>query len=80
MVDLPAHLTVTKLTADDIIECRLCEKKMKLRDMRNHVGKHILVLLAMRNVDENVALRPGVKVCILCVVLRFPVELGAGWR
>ena len=71
MVDLPAHLTVTKLTADNIIECRLCEKKMKLRDMRNHVGKHIL--LAMRNVNENVALRPRVKVCISCVFLiRFP--------
>ena len=42
-------------------------EKMKLRDMRNHVGKHIL--LAMRNVDENVALRPGVKVCISCVVI-----------
>ena len=60
MVDLPAHLTITKLTADDIIECRLCAKKMKLRDMRNHVGKH--VLFAMRNIDENLALRPGVKV------------------
>jgi hypothetical protein len=68
VVDLPAHLTVTKLTADDIVECCLCVKKMKLRDMRNHVGKHIL--LVMRNIDENVALKPGVKVCILHFVFK----------
>ena len=58
--------------ADDIIECRLCGKKMKLRDMRNHVGKH--VLLAMRSIDENVELRPGVKVCMLFLYDFLPVS------
>ena len=61
--DLPAHLTITKLKADDVIECHRCEKQFKLCDMRNHVGKHIL--FAMQNIDENVSLRPGAKVCRL---------------
>ena len=47
---------------------------MKPRDMRNHVGKRIL--LAMRDIDKRVAQRSGVKVCILRVVFRrFPVML-----
>ena len=42
--DLPTHLTVKKLAGEDDIQCLLCDssKKFKLKDMRNHVGKHIL--------------------------------------
>jgi hypothetical protein len=36
--------------------------------MRNHVGKH--VLFAIRNIDENVSLRPGAKVGILYLCLK----------
>ena len=42
---------------------------MKLRGMGNNVGKHLL--LAMRNIDKNVALRPGVELCMSHVVCNF---------
>jgi len=60
VVDLPSYLTVNKLGGETVVECCLCGEKMKLRDMRNHVGRHIL--LALRDIDENVALKPGMKV------------------
>jgi hypothetical protein len=60
VLDLPAHLTVTKLTGDTAVKCHLCGKEMKLKEMRSHVGRHIIV--ALRGVDENVYLLPGVKV------------------
>jgi hypothetical protein len=60
VLDLPAHLTVEKLGGDTVIECCVCPKEMKLRDMRNHVGKHIL--FALRGVDENVELKPGINI------------------
>jgi hypothetical protein len=49
-----------KLTGDTAIKCHLCGKEMKLKDMRTHVGRHII--LAIRGVDENVYLLPGAKV------------------
>ena len=60
MLHLPAHLTVMKLKADDLIECHLCEKQCRLHDMQNHVGKDIL--FSMWNIDEKVLLRLGAKV------------------
>ena len=59
--DLPVHLTVKKLTGEDEIECLLCHnetsKKFKLKDMRSHVGKHIL--FEFRNIAQFSTLKPG---------------------
>jgi hypothetical protein len=60
ILDLPAHLTITKLSGDTTIRCHLCGKEVKLKDMRNHVGRHII--FALRGVDENIHLLPGAKV------------------
>jgi len=59
-VKLPAYLTAIKLTGKDRIECSLCGAALALKDMHNHMGKHILLLMC--GADENVDLRPGVKV------------------
>ena len=66
--DLPSSSPTSSLDDLDVQECTgtmvaccLWDGKMKLRDMRNHVGKHIL--LALRDIDENVVLKPGMKVC-----------------
>jgi hypothetical protein len=57
VTDLPEHLTVKKLDGDDEVECFLCAKpkKLKLRDMRKHVGKH--VLLAFRDISEHSSIK-----------------------
>jgi len=60
VVELPAYLTAVKLTGDNKIECTLCRDKLLLKDMRNHVGKH--VLFSLRGTDENINFKPGVKV------------------
>jgi hypothetical protein len=57
---LPAYLTVKRLEADDEVECFLCIKKLKLKDMRKHVGKHIL--FAFRGIPDPLPLKPGVEV------------------
>jgi hypothetical protein len=49
-----------KLTGDNAIKCHLCGKEMKLKEMRSHVGRHIILVL--RGVDEKLYLLPGVKV------------------
>jgi hypothetical protein len=60
--DLPAHLTVKKLAGEDEIECHLCQssKKLKLKDMRGHVGKHIL--FKYRNLEQFSTLAKGVEI------------------
>jgi hypothetical protein len=50
ITDLPAHLTVIKLQGDEQVECHFCNASTKLKDMRNHVGKHILC--AFRGVED----------------------------
>lgn len=60
MLDLPAHLTVTKLSSDAVVECSLCGETKKLADMRKHVGVHIL--RSLREIDESSKLKPGVTV------------------
>jgi len=62
VVELPAHLTVVKLKGDQKIDCLLCGEKRSLKDMRSHVGQH--VLFAMRDIDEDINLKPGMKVYI----------------
>ncbi|KAF9457045.1 hypothetical protein BDZ94DRAFT_1228616 [Collybia nuda] len=58
--DLPQNVNITKKGAEDNIDCYLCEKSLKLKDMRKHVGKHLL--LALRDVEDPAPLRPGVVV------------------
>ena len=66
VVELPAYLTAIKLTGEDRVECSLCGAALALKDMHNHMGKHILLL--MHGADENVDLRPGVKIQNFLVV------------
>ena len=43
MKDLPNHLIPKeKYSANDKISCHFCREKVKLSQMRNHVGRHIL--------------------------------------
>ncbi|KAJ2936419.1 hypothetical protein H1R20_g673, partial [Candolleomyces eurysporus] len=49
----------SKMGGNDVVECAQCHEKCKLRMMRNHVGKHIL--LSLRNIFDG-SLQDGVKV------------------
>ena len=60
IVELPAHLTVIKLKGDTKIQCLLCGAERYLKDMRSHMGQH--VLFSMRGVKEDINLKPGMKV------------------
>jgi hypothetical protein len=68
VLKLPAHLTITMLKADNVTVCCLCKGQFKPHDMRNHGGKH--VLFAMLDINENVSLRLGARVCILYLHLK----------
>ena len=39
---LPASLTVVKLAGNTKVDCLLCQKKVTLYNMRNHIGTHLL--------------------------------------
>jgi hypothetical protein len=41
-IRLPAPLTLVKLTGNTKVDCFICQKKYLLRNMRNHVGIHLL--------------------------------------
>jgi len=58
ITDLPAHLTVETLSADDEVQCHFCTQSTKLKNMRNHVGKHT-ILLAKHAKDGSDILKPG---------------------
>jgi hypothetical protein len=65
ITDLPVHLTVKKLDGDDLVDCFLCVKQLKLRNMRRHVGQHIL--FAFRGIADKASLKPGMEVGVsLC--------------
>jgi hypothetical protein len=42
MVQLTGSKVVDKIYAHQAVPCELCKQDVKLRDMRNHVGSHIL--------------------------------------
>ena len=44
-VPIPKVLTVGQKKAADKLRCYLCGKTVQLRDMRSHVGRHILLSL-----------------------------------
>jgi hypothetical protein len=44
----------------ETVECYFCTTKTKLKDMRNHVGKHILC--AFRNVEDSLSLKDGMQI------------------
>ncbi|KAH9856505.1 hypothetical protein C2E23DRAFT_721964 [Lenzites betulinus] len=63
--DVPAHLTVEKLSAASVVPCLLCGEKMSLLKMRNHTGQHIL--WSLRGIsDEASVLDVGVEPCGFC--------------
>lgn len=39
---LPTDLRIEKLDKNAAVPCLLCNKAIKIRDMRSHVGGHIL--------------------------------------
>jgi hypothetical protein len=40
--NLPGYLAVVKKGGDEEVPCKICEAKFKIKNMRNHVGRHIL--------------------------------------
>ncbi|KAJ7691246.1 hypothetical protein B0H14DRAFT_2242564, partial [Mycena olivaceomarginata] len=63
--ELPAHLRGAKKCANNKIECEICGIEKKLREMRNHVARHIL--LCMRGVMETNLIKPvGLNPCGFC--------------
>ena len=55
--NIPVHLTVKKFEGHETVECYFCTTKTKLKDMRNHVGRHILC--AFRDVEDTLSLKEG---------------------
>jgi hypothetical protein len=63
ITDLPAHLTAKKLDGDDQVECFMCDKRLRLKNMRKHVGQHIL--FAFRGMSDKLPLKPGMHVGVI---------------
>lgn len=42
VTNLPQDLRVQKLDKDMVVDCKLCSKGIKVKNMRNHVGGHLL--------------------------------------
>ena len=61
-VDLPPQLNTIKLDGKAEVKCYLCSKVIHLKDMRNHVGVHLLK--AFCRVDDPL-LDENVEVCNL---------------
>lgn len=62
--DLPPQLNIVKLDGKTEVKCYLCSKVFHLKDMRNHVGIHLLK--AFRQVDdplldENLEVRESIQ-------------------
>lgn len=57
--NLSAIVNLIELKGDTEIPCHLCGAQQLLRNMRNHVGKHIL--LSLRDMDDREK-KPGVEV------------------
>ena len=67
---LPFNIRVNRLDPAAMVPCHLCPQSLKLRDMRNHVSKHILK--ALRDCQDT--LKEGIVVCsyhfhCLCSIL-----------
>jgi hypothetical protein len=58
---LPPHLSFDALNPDTFTECPLCARKLRIRDLRNHVGKHII--LDLRNQPDS-SLKNSIEVII----------------
>ncbi|KAI0314863.1 hypothetical protein OF83DRAFT_1043275, partial [Amylostereum chailletii] len=55
--DLPPHLRVHNLKPDDVVDCKLCGELKKIRNMRDHVGRHLLCNLY--GAPQPIRLLPG---------------------
>jgi len=64
---LPLQLSVNASNPDAFAECLLCTRKLRIRDLRNHVGKHII--LDLRNHPD-----PSLKDSIEVIVFSFFFE------
>ncbi|KAF8154484.1 hypothetical protein B0H34DRAFT_629410, partial [Crassisporium funariophilum] len=54
-----------KKRGEESVACRICKKKVQLKDMRNHVGQH--VLLSLRNCEDKSAnCEIGINPCGWC--------------
>ena len=42
VTNLSEHLNVKKLDGNSLVECYFCATSTELKDLRNHVAKHIL--------------------------------------
>lgn len=51
ILDVPTWLTIEKKTGSDVVPCLICGSKEAVKNMRNHVGRHILYV--MRGVVEK---------------------------
>ena len=58
--NLPSQLNIVKLDGKEKVDCYLCGKTFYLKDMRNHVGFHILK--AFRQLEDPL-LGEDVEVC-----------------
>ena len=46
-----------------MIECFMCDKRLRLKNMRKHVGQHIL--FAFRGMSDKLPLKPGMHVGVI---------------
>jgi len=64
-LDSDIRLPTGRKDGDDIISCHICQKSLPLKDMRNHVGQHILLSLRSCE-DKNATQEIGVNPCGWC--------------
>jgi hypothetical protein len=62
VTDLSHRLTVQKLPANDKVECYFCTTSTKLKDMCDHVGRHILA--AVQGIEDSLPLKSGMQISI----------------
>lgn len=65
VTSLPVHLTISKHAGDDQVECLLCNKKTKVKNLRKHVGRHLLRNLRGKNDKLNHEVCAYIDVSIL---------------
>ena len=64
--DLPPQLNIVKLDGKAEVKCYLCSRVFLLKDMRNHVGVHLLK--AFHQVDDPLLDVKNVEVCKLLFI------------
>lgn len=68
--DLPPQLNIVKIDGKVDVKCYLCSKVFQLKDMRNHVGIHLLK--AFRQLDDPLLDENGqVRRIVLCGACRW---------